>query len=135
MLFVGGFVYTPVQSIRLLTMTTLPAKLDAIPAVDIDNGRFKYILIRVDLHNAETNEETSKFIVRGYTWAAFHGKRTQYFVILYTLRTPCNPPPFSIPSVKDCQFKDSIQMSPRTSRSQQTVTFTLCHLKALVDSK
>lgn len=61
-------------------MAQLPAKLDAIPAVDIDTGRFKYVLIRVDMQNAETKEEHSKVIVRGYTWAAFHGKRDTSFI-------------------------------------------------------
>jgi hypothetical protein len=59
-------------------MTTLPAKLDAIPAVDIDSGRFKYVLIRVDMQDgAETKQEYSKVIVRGYNWAYFHGKCQQ----------------------------------------------------------
>lgn len=56
-------------------MATLPAQLDAIPAVDIDTGRFKYVLIRVDMLDAEKKTEHSKVIVRGYTWASFHGKR------------------------------------------------------------
>ncbi|XP_046652644.1 14 kDa phosphohistidine phosphatase-like isoform X2 [Daphnia pulicaria] len=55
------------------SMATLPAKLDAIPAVDIDSGRFKYVLIRVDLQDdAETKQEFNKVIVRGYNWASFH---------------------------------------------------------------
>lgn len=58
-------------------MATLPAKLDAIPAVDIDSGRFKYVLIRVDMQDAETKQEYNKVIVRGYNWAAFHGKCQQ----------------------------------------------------------
>lgn len=58
-------------------MATLPAKLDAIPAVDIDSGRFKYVLIRVDMQDdAETKQEYNKVIVRGYNWASFHGKVT-----------------------------------------------------------
>ncbi len=56
-------------------MATLPAKLEAIPPVDIDTGRFKYVLIRVDMEDPETKQEHKKVIVRGYTWAAFHGKR------------------------------------------------------------
>ena len=55
---------------------SLPAKLEAVPAVDIDVGRFKYVLIRVDHTDEEAKQETNKVIVRGYKWAAFHGKRT-----------------------------------------------------------
>ncbi|XP_077986817.1 14 kDa phosphohistidine phosphatase-like [Glandiceps talaboti] len=44
------------------------AKLDAIPAVDIDsNGKFKYVLIEV-----HGDDGISKHIVRGYGWAGFH---------------------------------------------------------------
>lgn len=41
--------------------------MDDIPEVDIDTGKFKYILIKV------YDDDKSKFIVRGYNWAAFHG--------------------------------------------------------------
>ena len=57
-------------------MTALPAKLEAIPPVDIDTGRFKYVLIRVVMEDPETKQEHNKVIVRGYNWAAFHGKKT-----------------------------------------------------------
>ncbi|KAI2799301.1 hypothetical protein RDWZM_001973 [Blomia tropicalis] len=40
--------------------------MDDIPEVDIDTGKFKYILIKV------YDDDKSKFIVRGYNWAAFH---------------------------------------------------------------
>ena len=74
------FFLTGIQNLQLFkSMATLPAKLDAIPAVDIDSGRFKYVLIRVDMQEteAETKQEYSKVIVRGYSWAAFHGKCQQ----------------------------------------------------------
>lgn len=46
-------------------------KIDAVPDVDIDaGGRFKYILIRI----VDTSCGASKHIVRGYDWAAYHGK-------------------------------------------------------------
>ncbi|XP_013784320.1 14 kDa phosphohistidine phosphatase-like [Limulus polyphemus] len=45
-------------------------KYDCIPDVDIDTGRFKYILIRVHPHG---QQEALKYLVRGYQWAAFHG--------------------------------------------------------------
>lgn len=58
-------------------MASLPAKLEAIPSADIDTGRFKYVLIEVHLEDAETKQEHSKCIVRGYTWAEYHGKSLQ----------------------------------------------------------
>ena len=49
--------------------------LDSIAPVDIDVGRFKYVLIRVDFEDpAAGGAEVSKVIVRGYSWAAYHGK-------------------------------------------------------------
>lgn len=46
-------------------------KLDSVADVDIDEGRFKYILIKVH-DSIPDGEETSKFIVRGYSWAGYH---------------------------------------------------------------
>lgn len=41
--------------------------MDQLPAVDIDpDGKFKYVQIRV------TDGQRERFLVRGYTWAAFH---------------------------------------------------------------
>jgi hypothetical protein len=54
--------------------TETTSKLEAIPSVDIDVGRFKYVLIRVDHADPEMKKEYSKIIVRGYLWAAFHGE-------------------------------------------------------------
>ena len=51
------------------------ANLDEVEDVDIDdNGRFKYVLIKLYHPNYEENY---KYIVRGYKWAGFHGKRTR----------------------------------------------------------
>ena len=47
--------------------------LDDIDSVDIPSGRYKYILIK--LTDRQTKHE--KFIVRGYTWAAYHGNFNQ----------------------------------------------------------
>ena len=44
--------------------------MEDIPDVDIDTGKFKYILIKVW---QQDDESKSKFIVRGYTWAGYHG--------------------------------------------------------------
>lgn len=45
--------------------------LDKVPDVDIDShGRFKYILINVQ----DKSNNASKFIVRGYARAQWHGK-------------------------------------------------------------
>ena len=49
---------------------TVEAKFSSIPNVDIDeSGRFKYVLIKV----YSGHGENSKYIVRGYSWADFHG--------------------------------------------------------------
>ena len=40
--------------------------MDSLPAVDIDVGKYKYVLIRV-----QDNDE-ERYLVRGYTWAGFH---------------------------------------------------------------
>ncbi|OQR73750.1 14 kDa phosphohistidine phosphatase-like [Tropilaelaps mercedesae] len=42
--------------------------MDAIPEVEIDDGRFKYVLIRV--HDKQTN--ASKLIVRGSASCSYH---------------------------------------------------------------
>ncbi|KAG7176652.1 14 kDa phosphohistidine phosphatase-like [Homarus americanus] len=45
--------------------------LDNVANVDIDNGVFKYVLMKV-YHSPEGGSEISKFITRGYTSAGFH---------------------------------------------------------------
>lgn len=62
------------------------SKLEAIPSVDIDTGRFKYVLIRVDDLNPETQKMCSKTIVRGYLSAAFHGNK--HFQLTWSLSLP-----------------------------------------------
>lgn len=49
----------------------MSADLSSVSDVDIDIGRFKYILIK--LHKKRGGDEF-KYIVRGYKWAGFHGK-------------------------------------------------------------
>ena len=45
-------------------------KFKAVPDVDIDpDGRFKYVLIKV--YSGQGDD--FKHIVRGYTWAGYHG--------------------------------------------------------------
>jgi len=46
------------------------SKLDRVPAVDIEEGKFKYVLIKV--YESKEEEEISKFIIRGYKWAGYH---------------------------------------------------------------
>ena len=43
-------------------------RLEAVPDVEIEEGRFKYVLIKV------SGDGTSKFIVRGYNFASYHGE-------------------------------------------------------------
>ena len=48
-------------------------KLDSVRDVEIDeNGRFKYILIKVT-DSSQGGE--FKYIVRGFDWAEYHGKK------------------------------------------------------------
>ncbi len=49
-------------------MATASNKLAAVDNVEIDVGRFKYVLIEL------TIEEHTKRIVRGHKWAEYHGK-------------------------------------------------------------
>ncbi len=47
---------------------SLQQKLEAVNSVDIDeSGTFKYVLIKI------TDGQNSKFVVRGFDWAEFHG--------------------------------------------------------------
>ena len=60
-------------------MASLAEKLAALEDVEIDeSGRFKYILIKVFAGS------TSKFIVRGYDWAEYHG---MYCSVFYCCRS------------------------------------------------
>ncbi|XP_022235032.1 14 kDa phosphohistidine phosphatase-like [Limulus polyphemus] len=45
-------------------------KLDDVPDVEIDTGRFKYILVKVF---PKRHQESHKYIVRGNRNAAYHG--------------------------------------------------------------
>jgi len=73
----GGLLQSSIKNLsvrqypRLLATMTNP--LDNVIDADIDNnGRFKYILIKV--HNSpEGGKETSKHIVRGYASCEYHG--------------------------------------------------------------
>jgi len=47
-------------------------KLNSISPVDIDTGKFKYVQIRVYVEDPDSKEESSKLIVRGYSWAEWH---------------------------------------------------------------
>lgn len=61
--------------IRRFSRIMVDAKLDAISVVDIDDeGRFKYILIKVYGPERSDGTEPSKLIVRGYKRAQWHGK-------------------------------------------------------------
>ncbi len=61
----------------------MASMLDSIAPVDIDVGRFKYVLIRVDFEDpAAGGAEVSKVIVRGYSWAAYHGKSSLRICLL-----------------------------------------------------
>ncbi|XP_045108675.1 14 kDa phosphohistidine phosphatase-like [Portunus trituberculatus] len=46
--------------------------LDKVADVDIDEGTFKYVLIKVHHSPTAPAQETSKYIVRGYMTAEYH---------------------------------------------------------------
>uniref|UniRef100_A0A182N5U6 Sex-regulated protein janus-A n=1 Tax=Anopheles dirus TaxID=7168 RepID=A0A182N5U6_9DIPT len=48
------------------------AKLDAVPVVEIDEGIFKYVLIKVYAKEQADGTEPSKLIVRGFDRAQWH---------------------------------------------------------------
>lgn len=61
----------------------MDAKLEAVPLVDIDDeGRFKYILIKVYGREQADGTEPSKLIVRGYKRAQWHGNEKHFFYVL-----------------------------------------------------
>ncbi len=53
--------------------------MEEIANVDIDNGKFKYVLIKII--DGKNNKE--KYIVRGYSWAAYHGL---YGLLLFDIK-------------------------------------------------
>ena len=54
-----------------MSESDIAGRLQAVPDVDIDEGRFKYVLIKV--YASTDSNETFKHIVRGYCRADFHG--------------------------------------------------------------
>ena len=50
------------------------AKLEAVPSVGIDDGVFKYVLIKVYGAEQEDGTEPSKLIVRGFLKAEWHSE-------------------------------------------------------------
>lgn len=55
------------------------AKLEAVPSVDIEEGIFKYVLIKVYGKETPEGKEPHKLIVRGYGDCQWHCK----FFFLY----------------------------------------------------
>lgn len=49
-------------------------KLDAVPNVQIEDGIFKYVLIKVYGKESVEGKENFKFIVRGFERAEWHGE-------------------------------------------------------------
>jgi len=68
---VNAYLETGIQG-KSAAFGTMAHTLNSIAPVDIDSGRFKYVLIRVVCEDPESKQESSKLIVRGYSWAAFH---------------------------------------------------------------
>lgn len=58
----------------MCTQTRAASLMANIPQADIDpSGVFKYVLVRV--HSREEGDDSEVDIVRGYSWAEYHGKR------------------------------------------------------------
>lgn len=58
--------------VKLSSTIMVDAKLAAVPDVDIDEGVFKYVLIKVYGKPADDGSEPSKLIVRGFNRAEWH---------------------------------------------------------------
>lgn len=52
----------------------LCVEMDDVADIDIENGTFKYILIKLTSKNAGDGKIKSKTVVRGYNWAEYHGE-------------------------------------------------------------
>lgn len=57
--------FNHLRSIRI-SSARIKRRMESLKEVDIDEGKFKYVLIRV------TDGETTKHLVRGYKWASYH---------------------------------------------------------------
>lgn len=68
----------------MCTQTRAAALMANIPQADIDpSGVFKYVLIRV--HSREEGDDSEVDIVRGYSWAEYHGKvSTERILVVMT---------------------------------------------------
>ena len=55
--------------------------MDELANVDIDCGRFKYVLIEI----MDRQTDAKKYIVRGYTRASYHGMDGNQLVLNYHL--------------------------------------------------
>lgn len=59
---------------RQIEITMSDAKLDAVLNAQIDEGLFKYVLIKVYGKETADGKENFKFIVRGFERAEWHGE-------------------------------------------------------------
>ena len=63
-----------VNSARKLCAKMSDAKLEAVPSVEIDEGIFKYVLIKLYGKEKTDGSEPSKLLVRGFSRAEWHCK-------------------------------------------------------------
>ena len=62
------------HTVNMCTQTKAAALMANIPQAEIDpTGVFKYVLIRV--HSKEEGDDSEIDIVRGYSWAEYHGRQ------------------------------------------------------------
>lgn len=71
----------------MCTQTRAAALMAKISQADIDtSGVFKYVLIRV--HSKEKGDDSEVDIVRGYSWAEFHGESLLETVMTHSETKP-----------------------------------------------
>lgn len=61
-------------SAKFYCVKMVDAKLEAVPNVDIDEGIFKYVLIKLYGKEKADGSEPSKLIVRGFNRAEWHSE-------------------------------------------------------------
>ncbi|XP_055605460.1 sex-regulated protein janus-A-like isoform X2 [Uranotaenia lowii] len=71
-IFKGSKLLPELRNFQGQFCTMVDAKLEAVPLAEIDEGVFKYILIRVYGKEKDDGSEPSKNIVRGFLRAQWH---------------------------------------------------------------
>lgn len=67
-----SFLFLLKENFLISSKTMSDPKLDAVPNVQIEDGIFKYVLIKVYGKESVEGKENFKFIVRGFERAEWH---------------------------------------------------------------